>query len=170
MKPRLEPSPRLSSAHPRILCCGGERARCAVIVLLLALSVPVVLRAQLGPEAEAAVRREIAQRRADVEDAIARVGAAFVPMRSADEAERSTHLWIPNWALALAGQHFATDLRKEVFVSSRAAKIRISILTKATTAEEMLHAWRTAFAEAGIVEIPVGPKLVVLVHKDELTE
>jgi hypothetical protein len=71
-------------------------------------------------------------------------------------------------SLVLCGQTFATLVRKEVMISGRIAKKKITVSIGSVSSEKALDAFRRAIESQGIAIVPVGSRVLALVDATEL--
>jgi len=69
-------------------------------------------------------------------------------------------LKIENISLLLCGQTFATLARKEVMISGRVVKKKISVTTGSVSSEKALDAFRRALESRGITIVSVGTRIL----------
>jgi hypothetical protein len=110
------------------------------------------------------IQEELAARRTMRESAQGDSGLAIAPIAHPDSwFAEPRELKLEGTSLILCGQTFATLARKEVLISGRVVKRKITVSTGSVSSEKALKAFGSAIEAQGIAIVPVGAHVLVLV-------
>ncbi|MEO6246188.1 MAG: hypothetical protein ABIQ12_12210 [Opitutaceae bacterium] len=110
------------------------------------------------------VQEEVQQRRKMLENAQGESGMVVAPLAYPESwFAEPRDLKIENTSLVLCGQAFATLARKEVMISGRVVKRKITLITDSVSSERRLEAFRRALESQGIAIVHLGPRILALV-------
>lgn len=116
------------------------------------------------------IEEEVAKRKKMRGYVLENTGRVFSPISNADSwFKEEIDLTIKDEAIGVCAQTFATLAKKEVFVSNRVMKRRLSIAAGRVDGDKALAAFREAIDAQGIAIVPVGTSILVLVEATELT-
>jgi len=115
------------------------------------------------------IEEAVATRRMMHEYALEHSGRAFSPTPQSDSwFKEALDLTLVDEPIGTCAQTFATLARKEVFVSSRVMKKKLSIAASRTNGEKALEIFRTAIEAQGVAIVPIGKSILVLVDASEV--
>lgn len=136
-----------------------------LIFVVLAVCASVAAAQESDPKRSLQqIQEELAARRTMRENAQGDSGLAVAPLAQPDSwFAEPRELKLEDTSLVLCGQTFATLARKEVMISGRVVKKKITVSTGRVSGEKALEAFRNAIEAQGIAIVPVGAHVLVLV-------
>jgi type II secretory pathway component GspD/PulD (secretin) len=136
-----------------------------LIGFLVAVCASVAVAQESAPKSRLQqVQEEYEARRKMRENAQGDSGLAVAPLAHPDSwFAEPRELKLEDTSLVLCGQTFATLARKEVMISGRVVKKKITVSTGSVSSEKALEAFRSAIEAQGIAIVPVGAHVLVLV-------
>lgn len=115
------------------------------------------------------VQEEVEMRRMARDDAQGESGLVVAPLAYPDSWFAQPREWkVDGASLILCGQTFATLARKEVMISGRIAKRKITVSIGSVSSEKALDAFRSAIESQGIAIVPVSSRVLALVDATEI--
>jgi hypothetical protein len=117
------------------------------------------------------VQEEVDMRRKAREDAQGETGMAVAPLAYPDTwFAQPRKLKIEDASLMMCGQMFATLARKEVLMSGRVVKKKITVTTSSVSSGEAFESFRRAIEAQGVVIVPIGTHILVLVDSADASK